>query len=111
MNKKTLGAFGAFVVLAVIAIVTLRQPEKGERASDHPHPVPALNTAEITSIDVTTKGYPTTTIKNEAGTYKVTAPLNYPADSGAAKAAFDGPWPRMSRSLRPAEQSRRWPLR
>jgi hypothetical protein len=90
MNKKTLGALGAFVVLAIIAIVTLRQPEKGERASDHPHPIAALNTADITSIDVTKKGSPTTTIKNDKGTYRVTAPMDYPADSGAAKAAFEG---------------------
>jgi hypothetical protein len=88
MNKKTLGALGAFVVLAIIAFVALRQPEKGERASDHPHPVPTLNTAEITSIDVTKNGT-TTTIKNEGGTYKVTAPVAYPADSGMAKAAFE----------------------
>ena len=89
MNKKTLGALGAFVVLAIIALVTLRQPEKGERASDHPRPVPALNPAEITTLDVTKNGA-LTTLKNEGGTYKVTAPVAYPADSGAAKTAFEG---------------------
>ncbi len=89
MNKKTLAALGAFVVLAIVAIVALRQPEKGERASDHPHPIAALTPAEITTIDVTKNGV-TTTIKNEGGTYKVTAPVAYPADSGAAKAAFEG---------------------
>jgi Domain of unknown function (DUF4340) len=89
MNKKTLAALGAFVVLAIVALVTLRQPEKGERAGDHPHPIPAITTAEITSIDVTKNGV-TTTIKNESGTYKVTAPVAYPADSAAAKAAFEG---------------------
>jgi Domain of unknown function (DUF4340) len=89
MNKKTLAALGAFVVLAILALVALRQPEKGERASDHPHPIPALKTAEITSIDVTKNGV-TTTVKSEGGNYKVTAPVAYPADSGAAKAAFDG---------------------
>jgi hypothetical protein len=89
MNKKTLGALGAFVVLAIIAFVALRQPEKGERASDHPHPIPALSPAEITSLDVTKNGA-LTTIKSEGGTYKVTAPVAYPADSGAAKTAFEG---------------------
>jgi Domain of unknown function (DUF4340) len=89
MNKKTLGALGAFVVLAILALVALRQPEKGERASDHPHPVPTLAVADITSIDVTKNGT-LTTIKNEGGTYKVTAPVAYPADSAMAKAAFEG---------------------
>jgi hypothetical protein len=89
MNKKTLAALGALVVLAIVTFVVLRQPEKGERASDHPHPIPTLTPAEITSIDVTKNGA-TTTIKNEGGTYKVTAPVAYPADSGAAKAAFEG---------------------
>lgn len=36
MNKKTLMALGAFLALAVIAFVALRQPETGEKASDHP---------------------------------------------------------------------------
>ena len=88
MNKKTLTALGAFVVLAVIALVTLRQPEKGERASDHPRPIPTLNPVEITTLDVT-KGGVTTTIKNEGGIYKVTAPVSYAADQAAAKSAFE----------------------
>jgi hypothetical protein len=89
MNKKTLTALGAFVVLAVIALVALRQPEKGERASDHPRPIPTLNPVEITTLDVTKEGV-TTTIKNEGGIYKVTAPVSYPADQATAKTAFEG---------------------
>jgi hypothetical protein len=88
MNKKTLSALGAFVVLAVIAFVALRQPEKGERASDHPRPIPTLNPVEITTLEVT-KGGVTTTIKNEGGIYKVTAPVSFPADQAAAKTAFE----------------------
>ena len=88
MNKKTLIAAGAFVALAIIALVTLRQPEKGERASDHPRPIPTLNPVEITTLDVT-KGGVTTTIKNEGGIYKVTAPVSYPADQATAKSAFE----------------------
>ncbi len=88
MNKKTLTAAGAFVALAIIALVTLRQPEKGERASDHPRPIPTLNPVDITTLDVT-KGGVTTTIKNEGGIYKVTAPVSYAADQAAAKSAFE----------------------
>jgi uncharacterized protein DUF4340 len=88
MNKKTLIAGGAFVALAIIALVTLRQPEKGERPSDHPRPIPTLSPVEITTLDVT-KGGVTTTIKNEGGIYKVTAPVSYPADQASAKSAFE----------------------
>ena len=88
MNKKTLIAAGAFVGLAIIALVTLRQPEKGERASDHPRPIPTLNPVDITTLDVT-KGGVTTTIKNEGGIYKVTAPVSYAADQANAKSAFE----------------------
>src|SRR5206468_425617 len=88
MNKKTLTALGAFVLLGIIALVTLRQPEKGERASDHPRPIPTLNPVEITTLDVT-KGGVTTTIKNEGGIYQVTAPVSYPADQTNAKSAFE----------------------
>ena len=88
MNRKTLTALGAFVVLGIIALVTLRQPEKGERQSDHPRPIPTLNPVEITTLDVT-KGGVTTTLKNEGGIYKVTAPIDYPADQTTAKSAFE----------------------
>ncbi len=88
MNKKTLIALGAFVVLALLALLALRQPEKGEKASDHPRPIPTLNPVEITTLDVTKNGV-TTTIKNEGGIYKVTAPVAYPADTTSAKTAFE----------------------
>ncbi len=89
MNRKTLTALGAFLVLAAVALFALRQPEKGERAADHPHPVPKLNPVEITSLDVTKNGA-TTTLKNEGGRYRVTAPVPYAADESSAKAAFEG---------------------
>jgi hypothetical protein len=89
MNRKTLIALGAFVVLAAIAIFAVRQPEKGERAADHPRPIPPLDAAQITTIDVTKAGT-TTTIKKEGDTYRVTAPVAYAADPAMAKPAFEG---------------------
>jgi hypothetical protein len=89
MNKKTLIALGAFVVLGIIAIVALREPEKGERASDRARPVPSLDVAQITTVDVT-KGGVTTTLKKEGDTYRVAAPVAYAADPGNAKALWEG---------------------
>jgi hypothetical protein len=89
MNRKTLTALGIFVALAALALIALRQPEKGERAADHPHPIPKLSPVEITSLEVT-RGGATTTIKNEGGRYRIAAPVAYAADEPAAKAAFEG---------------------
>ncbi len=89
MNKKTLIALGAFVVLGIIAIVALRAPEKGERPSDRTRPIPALDSAQITTVDIT-KGGVTTTLKKEGETYRVTAPVSYAADPGNAKSVWEG---------------------
>jgi uncharacterized protein DUF4340 len=89
MNRKTIVALGAFVVLAALALYALREPEKGERVADHPHPVAKLDPVEITTIDVTRNGT-LTTVKNEGGRYRVTVPVSYAADQVAAKAAFEG---------------------
>jgi hypothetical protein len=89
MNKKTLAALGAFVVLAIIAFVALRQPEKGDRASDHTRPLPPIAAADVTSIDLIKNGA-TTTLQRDGANYKLTAPVSYPADNAAAKAAFEG---------------------
>jgi hypothetical protein len=89
MNRKTLIALGVFVVLGALAFFALHQPEKGERAADHPHPVAKLDPAQITTLEVT-RGGATTVIKNDAGKYRVTAPVAYAADEASAKAAFEG---------------------
>ncbi|HXJ22601.1 MAG TPA: DUF4340 domain-containing protein [Polyangia bacterium] len=89
MNRKTLLALGAFLVLAIIAIVAIRQPEKGERSTDRTRPIPPLDLAQMTDIEVT-KGGLTTAIKKTGDAYRVTSPVAYPADPAGAKAAFEG---------------------
>jgi len=88
MNRKTLTAFAAFVVLGALAIFALKQPEKGERSSDRARPIAKLNPTEIETLEIT-KGGQTTVLKSESGKYKVTAPVAYPADESAAKAAWE----------------------
>jgi hypothetical protein len=89
MNKKTGIAFVVFVGLGLIALAARRQPEKGERPTDHPNPIPSLETSQFDTLEVT-KGGATTVIKSEGGKYKVTAPIAYPADEPTAKSAFEG---------------------
>jgi len=89
MNRKTLLALATVGVLAVLALVILNRPEKGERPSDHPRPVAKMNQADIETVEVTKDGV-TTILKSEGGKYKVVAPTPYAADEPIAKAAFEG---------------------
>lgn len=88
MNRKTLTAVAAFAILGLVAFFALRQPEKGENATDRARPLPPIAAGTLDTIDVTRQGV-TTTLKREGGKYKVTAPVASAADESNAKAAFD----------------------
>src|SRR5262249_9400821 len=76
-----------FVGLGLIALAARRQPEKGERPADHPNPIPALETGQFDTLEVTKAGV-TTVIKSDGGKYKLTAPVSYPAEEATATAGF-----------------------
>jgi hypothetical protein len=88
MNRKTLSAIAAFAVLGIIAVVALRQPEKGESPKDQQRPVAKVSAGDLDTLQVTRAGA-TTTLKREGGKFKLTAPIGYPADEFVAKAAFE----------------------
>jgi hypothetical protein len=88
MNRKSLTAVGVFVVLGLVALVALRQPEKGERATDRERPLAKISAAELDTLQIT-RGGATTVVKREAGKLTVTAPVNYPGDDTGGKAAFE----------------------
>src|SRR5688500_7041836 len=88
MNRKTLTALAVFSALTLVAIVALRQPEKGERRGDRPRPVARLKAADFDVIEVT-KGGATTVLKRDGAKFKVASPVSYPADEVAAKQAFE----------------------
>ena len=56
MEKKTLYALGAFVALAVLAVIALRSPEKGERVGDRPRPVPEIKKDSVATLEITQAG-------------------------------------------------------
>jgi hypothetical protein len=89
MNRKTLLALATVAGLALITIIALTRPQKGETASDKARPVPKMTAADVESLEVTKNGV-TSVIKNDGGKYKVTAPVAYAADEPVAKAAFEG---------------------
>jgi hypothetical protein len=89
MNRKTLLALASVAGLALIAVIALTRPQKGENASDRARPVPRMDTAEIETLEVTKGGVKSVVVKDGAA-YKVTAPVAYAADEAVAKAAFEG---------------------
>jgi hypothetical protein len=88
MNRKTLIAIGSFAVLSLLAFVTLRSPDKGERTGERPRPIAKLKAGDFNSLDVVKAGV-TTTIRKEGDKYRVVAPVTYAADDTLAKAAFE----------------------
>jgi Domain of unknown function (DUF4340) len=88
MNRKNLTALFVLGVLTVVAVVVLRQPEKGQRVGDRPRPIPKIAAGAFDTLAVTKAGA-TTTIKKEGDKYKVTAPVQYAADENVAKQAFE----------------------
>src|SRR5204863_9689496 len=88
MNRNPLYAVVAFAVLGLIALFALRQPQKGESSRDRERPLAKIDAAALDTL-VVTKGGATTTIKKDGAKFKVTAPVAYPADEAAAKAAFE----------------------
>ena len=88
MNRKNLTALFVLAVLIVVAVVVLRQPEKGQRVGERPRPLPKLVAGSFDAITVT-KGNAVTTIKKEGDKYNVVAPLQFPADENVAKQAFE----------------------
>lgn len=88
MNRKNLTALIVLGVLTVIAVVVLRQPEKGQRVGDRPRPIPKIAGGSFDGL-VVTKAGSTTSIKKEGDKFKVVAPVQYPADENVAKQAFE----------------------
>jgi hypothetical protein len=88
MNRKTLTALALLGLFAVVAVVVLRQPEKGQTVGERPRPVPKLAPGSYDALTVT-KGSATTTVKKEGDKYKIVAPAAYTADETVAKQAFE----------------------
>lgn len=88
MNRKTLTALALLAVLAAVAVVVLRQPEKGQTVGERPRPVAKLAPGSYDTLTVT-KGASTTSIKKEGDAYKIVAPAAYIADENVAKQAFE----------------------
>ena len=88
MNRKNLTALAVLGVLIIVAVVVLRQPEKGQRVGERPRPIPKLAAGSFDTL-VVTKANATTTIKKDGDKYKIVSPVSYAADENVAKQAFE----------------------
>ena len=85
MEKKTLYALFALVVLGAGGILVTRSPEKGQRIGPPPRPIPALKAAEISKLELATDKQERISLEKTADGWHEKAPVDWPADPSAAK--------------------------
>ena len=56
MEKKTLFALGALIILGLVAFLAMRTPEKGERVGDRPRPVAEIKKDSIATLEIAQPG-------------------------------------------------------
>src|SRR5690348_3558011 len=89
MEKKTLFALLAVVVLGVGAYAVLRAPEKGQRVGPAARPIPPLKAAEINHLELTSEKQDKTVLDRSGDKWRVTSPKDWPADQAAVKTLTD----------------------
>jgi hypothetical protein len=84
LRRKPILAVAVFALVAVVAARVVRRPQKGERSS--PAASPSLGAFD--SLEIERQGA-RTIIRRQQNSFMVTAPVIYPADQAAARAAFE----------------------
>jgi hypothetical protein len=90
MEKRTLLALVALVLLAGGALVVLRAPEKGQRKGPPPRPIPEIKAADLTHLEVTNDKQQKTVLEKSGSDWRVKAPGDWKADQSAVKGLTDG---------------------
>src|SRR5437870_12717954 len=90
MNTKTLIAISAMAVIAILAFVTLRAPQKGERTGPRQRPMAAMKAADVKELAIASNGgKDAVTLKLDGKDWKMVKPMEYPADQPLAKTALE----------------------
>lgn len=90
MEKKTLYALAALLILGVVAIIVTQRPDKGERVGDKPRPVPEIKADKVALLQITQpEGKDAVTLQKRGDKWQVTAPYDKPADQAAVKSAVE----------------------
>jgi hypothetical protein len=90
MEKRTVFAVVALVVLGLGAWLTLRAPEKGQRSGPPPRPVAAFKGADVAHLEITNEKQEKTVLDKKGDAWRITSPADQPADQSAVKTLLDG---------------------
>ncbi len=90
MQRNTWIALGALIALGVLAFITLRTPEKGQRVGPAARPIAALKAADVKQLEcISANGKDRVVIDNDAGFWRISTPAPFPADQGMVKTAVE----------------------
>ena len=90
MEKKTLYALIALLVLGGLSVYVMRAPEKGDRVGDKPRPLPEIKPGTIASLELAQpKETDKVTLSKKGDKWQVTAPYDKPADQTAVKSVVE----------------------
>lgn len=90
MEKKTLYALIALLVLGGLSVYVMRAPEKGDRVGEKPRPLPEIKAGTIASLELAQpKETDKVTLSKKGDKWQVTAPYDKPADQTAVKSVVE----------------------
>ena len=90
MEKKTLYALIALLVLGGLSVYVMRAPEKGDRVGEKPRPLPEIKPGTIASLELAQpKETDKVTLSKKGDKWQVTAPYDKPADQTAVKSVVE----------------------
>jgi hypothetical protein len=89
MEKRTLYALLAVIVLGGITFATLRAPEKGQRQGPPPRPIPQIKASDLAHLELTNDKQQHTVLEKSGTDWAVKEPGAWKADQGAVKQVVD----------------------
>lgn len=89
MNRKTITTLLIFVALLIVVIYMQYRPEKGERQGERPRPMAKIDTDKIQKIMVTARGATVVLTRKDKDSWKLTQPVDYPADKQAVDSTIE----------------------
>ncbi len=90
MQQKTLISLGALLAIGVLAWLTLRAPQKGQRVGPPPRPIAAFKAADVKELEISSDhGKNHVVLKLDGAAWQVTQPQAWRADQSLVKNAVD----------------------
>lgn len=88
MQRKTVTALIVFLLLLLAVWWMMKRPEKGQRTSERPRPIQPIAKGAVQKVTLTSKGATVVITRDKEG-WKLTRPVDYPADTYSADAMVE----------------------